>query len=45
MGGSFVNLKPIHNTITSFYGGMVEPIGHVDIVVELKMVKLEILSA
>ena len=35
-GGSFVDLKPVHNMITSFYGGMVQLIELVGIAVELK---------
>ena len=36
MEGSFVDLKPVHNTITSFYGGMVQLIELVGIAIELK---------
>ena len=35
MGGSFVELKPITNPITSFYKGTVQPMGSVELDIEL----------
>ena len=34
MGGSIIDLKIIKNPITSFYGGITQPIGVVELVIE-----------